>query len=526
MTKRTLFLLLLFFCFSISAFSQVDSTAIQFAQTIKAEDLSNYLHVLASDSMQGRETGTIGQKRAAQYIKGKFQEFGLRPIIPTDSSSSYFQDFSLVKKTWDEVYLKLGKQKETFLKDFYAYGNFDIPTEKKFKVVFAGFGIDCKQYSDYEGLNVAGKGVVLFMGEPRKDGKSLISGETTPSEWAFDWKKKASTAQKKGALAVFIVVGDNYDQFEAKLTALQHYLSQPTLSFTYKEQEGSAFFIPPTLAAEILKTSTQNLREKVADLGVLKPANFHFKSAQIAAKVTVKKSALHTTNVLGFLEGTDKKEEVIAITAHYDHLGMHHGKIFYGADDNGSGTSGLLEMAQAFSMAKKAGKGTKRSILFISMTGEEEGLLGSEYYTDNPVIPLNQIVTDLNIDMIGRVDTMHKDNPNYVYLIGDDRLSSTLHRISEKTASVYMPGFKLDYTYNAKDDPNRFYYRSDHYNFAKNNIPVIFYFSGVHADYHRPTDTVDKINFTKAAKISRLVFYTAWELANLEKPIEVDVKQE
>ncbi|HEX8548101.1 MAG TPA: M28 family peptidase, partial [Cytophagaceae bacterium] len=157
------------------------------------------------------------------------------------------------------------------------------------------------------------------------------------------------------------------------------------------------------------------------------------------------------------------------------------------------------------------------------VTAEEKGLMGSEYYTDHPIFPLDKTVTDLNIDMIGRLDEAHNTNENYVYVIGSDRLSTELHAINEKANQTYT-GLELDYTFNATNDPNRFYYRSDHYNFAKNNIPVIFYFSGVHEDYHQPTDTVDKINFNKMEKITRLVFHTAWELANREKKIEVDVK--
>jgi Zn-dependent M28 family amino/carboxypeptidase len=179
-------------------------------------------------------------------------------------------------------------------------------------------------------------------------------------------------------------------------------------------------------------------------------------------------------------------------------------------------------MAQAFALAKKDGHGPRRSILFMAVTGEEKGLLGSSYYVNNPVLPLEQTVTNLNIDMIGRVDTAHLRNPEYVYLIGSDKLSKELHALSEDVNSTYTQ-LELDYTFNADDDPNRFYYRSDHYNFAKNNIPVIFYFNGTHEDYHKATDTVDKIEFPILEKRARLVFHTAWELANRDERITVDV---
>jgi Zn-dependent M28 family amino/carboxypeptidase len=181
----------------------------------------------------------------------------------------------------------------------------------------------------------------------------------------------------------------------------------------------------------------------------------------------------------------------------------------------------VMELAQAFAQAKKDGFGPRRSILFMTVTAEEKGLLGSDYYTQNPVFPLQNTVANLNIDMIGRLDRKYQDNPNYVYVIGSDKLSSTLHQISEEANQMHT-NLTLDYTYNDPDDPNRFYYRSDHYNFAKNNIPVVFYFNGVHEDYHRPTDTVDKILFPKMETITRLVFHTAWELANREERIVVD----
>lgn len=229
-------------------------------------------------------------------------------------------------------------------------------------------------------------------------------------------------------------------------------------------------------------------------------------------------------NVLAFIEGTEKPDEIVVISAHYDHVGTDEkGNIHNGADDDGSGTVSLLEIADAFMKAKKDGVGPKRSILFLHVTGEEKGLYGSKFYTENPVFPLENTVTDLNIDMIGRIDKKHEgeDKSNYIYLIGSDRLSAELHDISEK-ANTEHTKLDLDYTYNAENDPNRFYFRSDHYNFAKHNIPIIFYFNGVHEDYHKPTDTPDKIEYELMTKRAKLVFYTAWEVANRAERIIVD----
>ncbi len=228
-------------------------------------------------------------------------------------------------------------------------------------------------------------------------------------------------------------------------------------------------------------------------------------------------------NVVAYIKGTEKPDEYIVISAHYDHLGVKGQEIYNGADDDASGTSALMEIAEAFQKASKDGKGPKRSIVFLNVTGEEEGLFGSKYYSENPIFPLENTVVDLNIDMVGRFDKKHADNPEFVYLIGADKLSQELHDLSEATNKKYT-NLVLDYTYNDENDPNRFYYRSDHYNFAKNNIPIIFYFNGVHEDYHKPTDTPDKIRYDLLQKRAQLVFYTAWEIANRENRLVVDKK--
>jgi len=227
-------------------------------------------------------------------------------------------------------------------------------------------------------------------------------------------------------------------------------------------------------------------------------------------------------NVVAFIKGSTKPEEYIVISAHLDHVGVRDdGEVFNGADDDGSGTVGVLEIAEAFNKAVEAGYRPQRSIVFLHVTGEEKGLYGSRYYAENPIFPIENTVADLNIDMIGRVDDAHKDNENYVYLIGSDKLSTQLDSISTAVNNKYM-NIDLDYTYNDENDPNRFYYRSDHYNFAKQGVPIIFYFNGTHEDYHRVSDTPDKINYPMLAKRAQLVFLTAWELANREDRIIVD----
>jgi hypothetical protein len=226
-------------------------------------------------------------------------------------------------------------------------------------------------------------------------------------------------------------------------------------------------------------------------------------------------------NIWAFIEGTEKPNEVLVISAHYDHVGMKNGEVFNGADDDGSGTVALLEIAQAFKKAKDDGFGPKRSILFLHVTGEEHGLHGSRFYSENPLFPIENTIADINIDMIGRRDTLHPKTNNYVYVIGSDRLSSELHTINEEVNAKYTQ-LELDYKYNDRKDPERIYFRSDHYNFAKKGIPAIFFFNGIHADYHQSSDTPDKIEYDALAKRTQLAFVLAWELANRPERIKVD----
>ena len=238
--------------------------------------------------------------------------------------------------------------------------------------------------------------------------------------------------------------------------------------------------------------------------------------------LNIKGENVETENVVAIIPGNEKPNEYIILSAHLDHVGKENGKIYNGADDDGSGTVAILEIAEAFQNSVINGDGPKRSIVFLHVTGEEKGLLGSKFYTENPLYPLENTVANLNIDMIGRLDPKRVDkDPNYIYLIGSDRLSQELHDISEKMNSEYT-NLKIDYTFNEKNDPNRFYFRSDHYNFAKKDIPIIFYFNGTHEDYHKPTDTPDKINYPLLSKRTKLIFYTAWKLANQPERIKLN----
>lgn len=275
------------------------------------------------------------------------------------------------------------------------------------------------------------------------------------------------------------------------------------------------------MAQEIMGADYTSAKQSMVN-GNPQPKTYY---SNVLLEVQKSIGSMPSTNVLGLLEGTDKKDEYVVITAHYDHLGKRGDTvIYYGADDDGSGTVSILELAEAFTKAKAAGKGPRRSIVFMTVSGEEKGLWGSAYYGDNPAFPLEKTTVNLNIDMIGRIDPKRKqgDSTNYVYVVGDDKLSSDLRPISEAVNKKYTK-LELDYKYNQPNDPERIYYRSDHYNFARKGVPIIFYFNGTHNDYHRPTDTPDKINYDLMKKRAQLVFYTAWDMANRNEMLKRDI---
>ncbi|MCY7349143.1 MAG: M28 family peptidase [Cytophagaceae bacterium] len=510
---------------------QAQDVPARFAETITRTDLEKHLRIIAADSLEGRDTGSPGQKKAARYIAAQFANSGLKPIV---NGSSWFQPFELVKRSWGEVYVKTSKgARKNANEDFYVYGLTSMPDETPLDVVFAGYGIESDTYSDYKNLDVSGKAVLVFAGEPKNgEGNYLVSGDTrSTNKWSGQpsWQNKQRLAREKGAKAFFIVSEDTPDAFAIKARQMATYnrlMNRVEFKDRSKPESATntaAVFITPALAAELMKikpAKLTQLREKISSskattAGSVKPQN-------IALKAARNEELIQTENVLGFLEGTDKKDEVLIITAHYDHIGISaDGQINNGANDDGSGTVSVLEIAEAFGKAASEGNRPRRSVLFMTVTGEEKGLLGSDYYTKNPVFPLEKTIADLNIDMVGRTDKDHEGKGDYIYVIGSDKLSSELHTINELANQKYTQ-LDLDYTFNDPKDPNRFYYRSDHYNFAKNKIPVVFFFNGVHADYHQPTDDVDKIQFDKAEKVARLVFHTAWELANRENRIAVD----
>lgn len=492
----------------------------KFANTILAKDLERHLSVIAHDSLEGRGTGTPGQQKAARYIANHFKQIGLKPVA---KDGSYFQPVELVKSSWKDVYLEVNGQRKEFYKDFYLAGSKSITQPQAAEVVFAGYGIKADGYDDFKNVDVSNKIVVVLAGEPKTEqGKYLLSGTEKPSDWSdrSGTQRKQQLLAERGAICSITVPTRSDTEQEETFTRMKAFAPRLNQLLFKNDPNRGRSPLQVTVKGSLIKEVFGLNDQQLADLVAGKMTSGSLKG-QMTIKAERAEEDVETANVLGLVEGTDKKDEIVVITAHYDHIGIVDGQINNGANDDGSGTVSVMEIAEAFAKAKAKGKGPRRSMLFMTVTGEERGLLGSAYYTDHPIFPLENTVADLNIDMVGRTDKAHEGKPDYIYVVGSDKLSSELHAINEAANQQYTK-LELDYKYNDPKDPERIYYRSDHYNFAKHKIPVAFFYNGNHPDYHRPTDDIEKIQFDKAEKVARLVFYTAWELANREKRIVVD----
>jgi Peptidase family M28 len=515
--------LVLLACFHVETFlAQVnDDVRLQAAKTIQASELREHLQILASDEYEGRETGSKGQRMAAQYITEYYQKLGLAP----GNKGSYAQDFPLKRQNFLKSTIACNGRTYNYVKDFFTWGaEWEVLQDNSF--IFVGYGIDEEKYSDLKNVNIKDKIVICLSGEPRNEaGQSLITGAQNSSDWAVDIEKKQAALKARGAKGLMVIEPG----YEVLIQRIRYWLEQPGMDLDYPTKRQQEDIVLPTVYVSremgeqllaLCKTSIDKEVSKISKRGKSKCKKI---KKAIDIKMVKEMDKLSSSNVLAFLEGSDPvlKNEIVVISAHYDHIGIVKNEINNGADDDGSGTVTTLELAEAFKYAVDNGKGPKRSILFLHVSGEEKGLLGSEWYSEYPVYPLENTVVDLNIDMIGRKDDAHADG-KYVYIIGSDKLSTDLHKISEQCNKDFTK-IDLDYTYNDPNDPNRFYYRSDHYNFAKHNIPVIFYFSGVHEDYHKPGDDTEKIMFDKMTTIGELIFHTAWDVANRPEKLKVDV---
>jgi Zn-dependent M28 family amino/carboxypeptidase len=517
--KKLIFLPLVILAFQ--SFAQEDIAA-KYGNLITGAELKKHLVIIAGDEFEGRETGTEGQRKAAAYIEAQFKLMGLKK---PNTLKTYQQFYPLYQDSVQATSLSIKGIMAEHGKDYLVpMGDNNNVKFKASKLVFAGYGIEDEAYNDYKNINVKGKVVVIFLGEPKKEGKYFIGTNGKQSKWTYPGvENKLAVATAKGAVGV-LIVNPNMETFSKRFVE-------------YNTGSGVTFESMPTAKGKIVNYAilSHSFAKNIF------PINFDSALANAKGKniftvlptdtkmATVysyqkKRNIINASNVIGIVEGTDKKDEYVFLTGHYDHLGKHDGKIYYGADDDGSGTVGVIQMAAVFAKAAAEGHRPRRTMVFMTVSGEEKGLWGSEYYSDHPIYPLAKTSVDLNTDMVGRTDTERKtaDTLNYIYVVGHDKISSEMPIINEAANAKYT-NLVLDYKFDDPNDKERIYYRSDHYNFARKGVPVLFFYDGMlKADYHKPTDTVDKINFELYEKRVKMIFYTAWEIANRDAMLNRD----
>jgi hypothetical protein len=527
MLKKTLWVLLAT-GISVQGFAQ-DPNAQKYAAEITAKLAKKHLSILASDKFEGRETGKRGAEMAATYLANEFKKMKL--IAPVNGS--YLQEVALSETTFEVGSFTVNNTPLSMGKDFLFTGSGDAKKISSNEIIFIGYGIGADNYDDLKNINITGKVVLLInKGEPMQNGLSVISKTSTPSDWSSSRTKRMQYVMSKGPALILAVNPDVAASIKSYKPRAGRLSVKKESTPNNRASAAGVVSVTPEVANQIIKNSGKTYEALKTAIDNSATPQSQVLKAEITINYGPVVKDVKSTNVLGYLEGTDLKDELVVYSAHYDHIGLTTDggldKVNNGADDDGSGTTGVLTIAKAYAKAKQKGHGPRRSVLFLMVTGEEKGLLGSEYYSLNPVFPMEKTITNLNIDMIGRTGEEYQasaDSTNYCYLIGSDKLSTDLHKISENANAVYMK-MKIDYKYNDPKDPERIYYRSDHYNFAKNGVPIVFYFNGVHEDYHKASDEVSKINFELLAKRAQLVYYTGWDLLNRDKRPIVDVKND
>lgn len=496
-------------CFQLSMAQE--TVVSQFTSIITEDELRQHVYTLAADSMEGRFTGAPGQKKAAKYIASEFDKAGVGLISGTER----FQEFNLEKCNW---YLGQISRKQNILNYPHDFILLDEPLEgrKNYNAVFGGFGLVNNAYSDLNTIDIEGKVVVAFSGEPKNNNKvyAISGGKETSRDSRY--YNKFRTAAKMGAKGMILIAPKNKD-FKKYHKQVMENRARREISYPGNFDTTEFFGAYTTIAeaALLFDISEKELLRAYAEQIDITNSGLMGKEAAITVNFKRDCSSIETENVVGFVEGSEKKDEYIVVAAHYDHLGKKDKKIYNGADDNASGTAAIIEIAEAFKEAKKEGFGPSRSVIFLLVSAEELGLYGSRYFTENCPVDMENIYAVLNIDMIGRVTDRYKDNPNYIWGWGYN--SEELVEIARNQTAVTAPSLNFHITYSERKGGG-----SDHYYFVKQGIPAIFYFTGIHKDYHEPGDVPKKVLYSRMEKITRSIFATAYYLANRDEPLVVE----
>lgn len=520
-------------------------TLLSFGNTIETSFLQQHLEVIAHDSLEGRATGTPGLNKAADYLADFYTNLN---FTPKGDGNGWFQYFnlnatitdSLVYNTYrtdgtDKVRISSSTESYHSHGDFYRTFGGSVPLSEE--IVFAGFGLNDPDRSvrHLDGVDLSGKWVMMFEDIPYiVDGDTLIN----PSITANDRLRLLLRDHNVGG--ILLISGRSDAEFDESAAMHARMLSTPeNLSLEYREElrAGSGFpigfmHISPRLAAEVLGLESSEKLHQKRETVTENITSFRARETDFLLDYTpyIQSGTIETQNVIAYLEGADPdlKDEVLVLMAHYDHVGIGQpdstgDMIYNGADDNGSGTAALMAIANALKNAREQGFKPKRSILFLHVSAEEVGLLGSRYYSDHPVIPIENTVANFNADMIGRSDPQNIEarDTDYVYLIGGEIISSGLDSLVT-AANQQSVNMRLDRRFNDLTDPNQFYRRSDHWNFGRLGVPFVFFFTGVHEDYHQPSDTVDKIEFDKYSRVVQLIYSASIMVANSDGRPVVD----
>ncbi|MGM0546650.1 MAG: M28 family peptidase [Bacteroidota bacterium] len=520
---------------------------LKFQNEISTDFLKPRLTAFAHDSMEGRETGTEAENVAANYLAEQYQNLGLEPA---GDDSSYFQHFELNSFKSDSVVFELYKKNEEGKKrinrsvaDQNNTGQFvrlfGGTDSLKGDLVFAGFGVNDSDrgVTHLDGVDLEGKWVLVFQRIP-----NVVESDTLVNP-QISTRARFQTIMDKGAEGILVIPGESSQEYDMVAEKMQGSFGESSrMDLAYRNQENNSNDLPgaynmihPELAAQILdldsaKEVIKYSEQLTDDITNFEPRELDY---ELVHEPYTSKETIESKNVLAFYEGADPqlKDEVVVLTSHYDHVGIGEpdstgDSIYNGADDDGSGTIGMLNIAKAFASAGKNGVKPKRSILFLNVSAEEKGLLGSRYYSDHPVFEMDKTVANLNTDMIGRVDSLHQSEgvEKYAYIIGAELISSDLDSLI-KAANEQSGQIKLNKKYNDLKDPNQFYRRSDHWHFGRKGVPFAFFFTGVHEDYHRPSDEVQKIRFDKMSSILKTMYATTVMIANAEERPQVDNQQ-
>ncbi|MGI9065541.1 MAG: M20/M25/M40 family metallo-hydrolase [Pyrinomonadaceae bacterium] len=504
------------------------------ADAITAAQMKDYLSFIASDSMEGRDTPSRGLDITAQFLAMNLSRWGFKPA---GDDGSYFQKIALSKDALDkaETKVQLNNQTLTFGDDYIPSAvTVDLPATQ---LVFAGNGwfVKSKNIDGYKGIDAKGKIAVIVASPPNGYPRGIMASDLTGKR-GEDWMNAAEYAKKQGAAGIVIIPNfqylANWDRNRARITE-----RGTTKVDKFQSPAGAPIpqiVISPRIVNSLFQGERQtaiSLFESVSSGQLADPFTLN-PDKKLSLTVKVKSEGATTQNVVAVFEGSDPvlKNEYVALGAHYDHVGigapLNGDSIYNGADDDGSGTTALLAIAEALA---KASTRPKRSVLLVWHAGEEKGLWGSRYFADYPTIPLEKIVTQINIDMIGRskkegdTNPRNKDlsGPNEIYVIGSKMMSTELGDLTDAVNKQYL-NLTYDYRYDDPNDPNRFFFRSDHINYARKGIPIVFFFDGVHEDYHRPGDSPDKIDYQKMEKVTRTVYMMLWEIANRPSRPKVD----